>query len=396
MADNPTVTPPVPWSTSDTVTNNDGSSSTYTVPAPNRVDVPTIMQNAGLGLPQAKVDQLQLLSQISPSSSAIGSSFYGINHRQTPPAIPINRDYYGLAFFTRPYMNMSTANLQTHRLFTPLLSQDKTSYQRAFRCLLDLSMAQQGITSPIVDPLQAFISPLTNHLLSMAGWPDISVPMFTSHDGLYKEVYGFGDGNIPEHFQQFNLTASFRNLPGDPITSFFFYWCEYIAAVFEGSLVPYPGMIFNNEVDYNTRIYRVVLDSTKTKVQKIAACGAAMPQNSPVGAAFNFESQSGPLNSSNDQITINFQCYGATYLDDILIDEFNRTVALFNPAMSDSQRSSHYVQVPMAALPIFNNTGYARIDPTTYELQWWVDQDQYNYFLPSVQQIQQLNQVQQS
>jgi hypothetical protein len=36
----------------------------------------------------------------------------------------------------------------------------------------------------------------------------------------------------------------------------------------------------------------------------------------------------------------------------------------------------------MSALPIFNNTGYPRIDPTTYELQWWVDNQMYQYYLP--------------
>jgi hypothetical protein len=342
--------------------------------------------------PSQIVEQIQLLSQISPSNTAIGSSFYGINHRQIPTAIQINRDYYGLAFFTRPYMNMSNDNLQTHRLFTPLLSTVDTSLQRAIRCLLDYTQPAQGITSPFIDPQQAFIAPLTNHLLSLNGWPDISMQTFTSHDGLYKEVYGFVDGNVAEDFQQFSLTASFRNIPGDPITAFFFYWCRYMAAVFEGSLVPYPHMIFNNEIDYNTRIYRLVLDSSKTIVQKIAATGASFPLGSPTGAAFNFDSNSGPLNSSNDQITINFQCFGATYLDDILIDEFNRTVQYFNNGMMDANRAGLYTQVPMSALTIFNNTGYPRIDPNTYELQWWVDNQQYAYYLPTITQLQKLNQ----
>lgn len=353
---------------------------------PTAVDLPTFLSQKNLGTPAANVEHVQLLSQISPSSTAIGSSFYGINHRQTPPAIPINRDYYGLAFFTRPAMNLSTANLQTHRLFTPLLTTVKDSLPRAIRCLLDYTLVQDGVSSPFVDPQQAFIAPLTNHLLSLNGWPDISVQEFQSHEGLYKEVFGFVDGNITEAVRSYELTATFRNIPGDPITAFFFYWCQYMAAVFEGTLVPYPDMIWENEIDYNTRIYRVVLDSTKTKVQKIAATGASFPLTSPTGAAFNFDSQQGPLNSSNDQITINFRCFGATYLDDILIDEFNRTVVLFNSNMADAVRTSKYTKVPMSALPIFNNTGYARIDPNTYELEWWVDNDQYNYFLPAIQQ----------
>lgn len=356
----------------------------FTNPLP--VDADSILSKGNLGTAANNVDQVQLLSQISPSSTAIGSSFYGINHRQTPPAISINRDYYGLAFFTRPAMNLTTANLQTHRLFTPLLTADNNSLPRAIRSLLDYTLYKDGIQSPFVDPQQAFIAPLTNHLLSLNGWPDISVQEFQSHEGLYKEVYGFVDGNIAEAVRSYELTATFRNIPGDPITAFFFYWCQYMAAVFEGTLVPYPDMIFENEIDYNTRIYRLVLDSTKTKVQKIAATGASYPLNAPTGAAFNFDSQQGPLNATNDQITINFRCFGATYLDDILIDEFNRTVVMFNNNMSDAKRSGAYTKVPMSALPIFNNTGYARIDPNTYELEWWVDNQQYQYYLPAIQQ----------
>lgn len=349
----------------------------------NAPDVESILFTNNLGTASDNIDRMQLLSQISPASRAIGSSFYGINHRQTAPAIPINKDFYGLAFFTRPYMNMSTQNLREVRKFAPLLSTNDRSLPRVIRCLLDHSQAKQGITSPFVDPHQAFIAPLTNHLLSMAGWPDISVQTFQSPDGLYKEAYSFVDGNIAEDFQLYDITATFRNLPGDPITTFFYYWARYMAAVFEGILVPYPSMIFNNEIDYMTRIYRVILDSTKTKVQKIAATGASFPLNDPIGAAFNFESDR-PINQSNDQITINFRCHGAQYLDDILIDEFNRTVEMFNPLMNSQVRRAHYTKVPIAALSVFNNTGYARIDPDTYELEWWVDNDQYQYYLPAL------------
>lgn len=380
------------WPTTGTGTvGSDGGQFSYTVPDANRVAVEDILSSNNWGTAGDNVANLQLLSQISPANTAIGSSFYGINHRQTPPPISINRDFYGLAFFTRPWLNMSNANLQTHRLFTPLLSSDQNSLPRAIRCLLDFTQVQQGITCPFVDPQQAFIAPLTNHLLSLNGWPDIAVQTFTSHDGLYKEVYGFVDGNIAEDFQQFTLTGTFRNLPGDPITAFFYYWCRYMAAVFEGSLVPYPQFILNNEIDYNTRVYRLILDSTKTKVQKIAATGASFPLSAPVGAGFNFETQSGPINSSNDQITINFQCFGATYLDDILIDEFNRTVQFFNTGMTDSLRTQQYTQVPISALAVFNNTGYPRIDPTTYELQWWVDNNMYQYYLPTLTALQKVN-----
>lgn len=43
-----------------------------------------------------------------------------------------------------------------------------------------------------------------------------------------------------------------------------------------------------------------------------------------------------PINNAYDQITVTFKCMGALYYDDILIDEFNRTVAEHNDAMPDT------------------------------------------------------------
>jgi hypothetical protein len=92
-----------------------------------------------------------------------------------------------------------------------------------------------------------------------------------------------------------------------------------------------------------------------------------------------------------DQISITFRCAGAMYNDDILVDEFNRTQALFNSNMSPSnfsgsgqstKNSSGYRMLALNELELFNNTGYPRIDPVTYELQWWIDNTTYQRMLP--------------
>lgn len=366
--------------------------------------VPEILRKAGQSVPDA-LDRLFTGLPIGQVSSAIGDSFYGLNHRQQPGAIPINKDYYGLTFFTRPRLNLTTENLRAVRLLTPLLTGEPASIQRIIRCLLDRETAERGIVSPFVDSQQAFIPVLTNHLLSMGGWPDVVLPTSTSQDGVYKEAFSLADG-LSVNYSTYDITANFRNLPGDPITALFLVWIHYMSNVYQGTLVPYPDMIIQNEVDYNTRIYRLVLDSTKTRVQKIGACGAAFPYTSPIGAAFNFESDR-PISNVNDQITVQFRCMGAIYQDDILIDEFNRTVALFNDRMSAGKFTTtygrgeggetivtstnpHYTQIPMDALGIFNNRGYPRIEPNTYELQWWVSSEDYAQRLPAYQDQQRL------
>lgn len=323
---------------------------------------------------------------IGAMSTMMGDNLRGINHRQTAPPLQTNKDYYGLTFFTRPLMNFSTENLRAERIFAPLLTKDPATIARYIRGQLDPRLTSTGYQAcPFVDDQQAFIPLLTNNLISMGGWPDLVLDSHVSPQGAYKEVVGFID-DVAVIYSTYDITANFRNLPGDPITAMMQYWDNYSSLVHEGAIMPYPEYVMEHEIDYMTRIYRLVLDSTKTRVTKIAACGASYPTNAPLGAAFNFEATE-PINSSNDQISIQFKAYGAMYNDPILIYEFNRTVQYFNDGMADGIRENLYKLVPIKALRIFNNKGYARINPDNYNLEWWVSNEEYAAALSQVTAI---------
>jgi len=328
------------------------------------------------------VSKVFLTSSTGAIDDAIGNTFFGINHRQTPAAIQNNKDYFGLTFFTRPDLNLSDANLRTVRQFSPLLNKESKSLQRIIRCTLGPRLAKDSpaVTSPFVDPGSPFISFLSNHLLSMSGWPDMEAPTYTSPEGIYKEAFSMIDG-VVRNMTTYDITANFRNLPGDPVTLLFMTWLHYASRTYLGEMVPYPNYIVRNEYDYNTRIYRLVLDPSKRFIQKIAACGAAFPTNAPIGAAFNFEADK-PLNQGLDQVSITFRAMGAEYNDPILFDEFNRTVEDFNPAMEAKFRSQYYTQIPYAALPIFNNRGYPHINLNSGELEWYIGIDEWNERFP--------------
>lgn len=348
-----------------------------------------VFSQAGITAEQAVDTLLLTLPQGARGINALRNAYYGINHRLTPQAIPINKDTFGLTFFTRPRLNLSPGNLRSERIFNPLTNTNPYSVQRIIRCYLDPDSNRDpatGISSPFVDPLSAFIPILTNMLVSAAGWPDITVPYTTSHEGVYKEVFSVVDG-ITEVYSAYDVTLTFRNMQGDPVTALFFYWSMYMSHVFRGTLMPYPEMIVDNEIDYQTRIYRLVLDVTKTRVQKIAACGAAFPYSPANGAAFNYDSQS-PINQSHEQISIPMHCVGAIYQDPILLYAFDATVALFNPAMADSLRTVSCTKVPMAALQLFNHQGYPWINPDTWELEWWVDNQLYQQLISWLTNLQ--------
>lgn len=329
---------------------------------------------------------------IGSIESAITDNFYGINHRQTPTALPHNRDQNGLTFFTRPQLHLDRSNLRNDRRFFPLLTKDPLSLPAILRNTLDPRLhhgwgGREAKDCRFVDPEMVFIPFLTNNLISLAGWRDKTLPSFTSQPGMYQESFSMGDGTTRD-YSVYDLTATFRNSIGNPITKLMEYWLDYISNVFEGTMNPYPDFMLMNEIDYNTRIYQLVMDKTKTYVQHIYATGAAYPINAPIGSQGDFSAEK-PYNDANAEITIQFRCMGQLYDDEILFHNFNNCVGIFQENMLASKiRSENLIddkgslksstgmtKIKPVLLPLFNHRGYPYINLQTYELEWYVSTD---------------------
>ena len=308
---------------------------------------------------------------IGDLDSSMTNMFRGINHRQNPGLIAINRDTYGLTLFTRPTLNLSTGNLKNNRNMIKLLNPDQNSYARAIRVCFDYELQSKGITTDLFDNQSAFITILTNTLTSMSGWPDMSLPIHTSKSGLFKEEWAIPDGHVRIDYT-FDLTCNFQNLEGDPINFMLQTWIEYMSATFMANMAPYPKYSINNRFDAFTGIYRLVLDETKTKIQKIARTGlGAFPINTRSGSSFDFDLDK-PLNQSNDEVSYSFKAIGACYNDEILYREFNLTNFFFNDLLVDKVRDIYYAKVPLQYIQYFNWKGYPLINEKTIELEWWV------------------------
>ena len=355
----------------------------------------------------SSIDQLLNEMPIGSIQRALGNNLYGINFRQTGNAIPKDRSFKGFSFFTRPQLNLSAVNITNFRGFYNLLTSNELSYQRFTRMMLDPRLGfNDGIKCPFVDNQNAFLSVLTNNISSVSGWPDLSVPTHTSESGLYGEEHSFVDG-VTNHFESFDLDVSFKNMKGNPLIYLFYIWIKYETLVFEGILNPYLDMITENEIDYNTRIYRIVLDQQKRYVTYIASTGASFPVNVPTGNLFDYNDES-PYNTKNSEINIRFRCMGFIAFEDLLKLQFNKTVAMFNPGMkklldydmsdgSDDSKARDdpsvvyrvsgcpYVKLPHAlAMAIdsdmfsggfysTNFRAYPWINMVSGELEWWVN-----------------------
>lgn len=309
---------------------------------------------------------------------AMYQNFYGLNRFSGVPYAPLNRPGNGFVFFTRPSLNLSYDNLKQVRTFTTLANKNEKGVLRAIRAMLDPagSFPANGYPSPMINPCNPFMPVLSNNLLTLSGWPELVVDTFTSDPGIYKEEWSIADG-FARNFSAFEMTASFRNIYGDPISWIFHYWTQYMLYLHEGVMDPRVEQLINNEIDYDTRIYRLIMDKTFRYVEKIAAVGAAFPVSDNSAAQFDFDTNK-PIGDGPDEISVTFKCMGADYNDPITIYEFNMAGERFDPRLSDRHRTNYYQLIKPAEAMLLNHRGIPRINVYTMELEWWILRSEYD------------------
>lgn len=320
------------------------------------------------------LDAIRLESGYAALESSHTASYWAFNHVNKVANISPSARDQGLTFFTRPRLNLTYSNIIKERRMTNLAATGESSIHGAIRAYLDpVGSVKHGFTSPLVDPKSAFIPLLSNNLVSLSGFPDPFVDSYSSKDGRYKESWGMVDGS-EKIYGKFNITCNFRSIEGDAIALLMYYWMVYSSLVYEGILIPHFDSILENEIDYQTRIYRITLDRTRTYVTHMAIANAGFPTTANIGSFFDY-SKDQPLNQPWQDTSVTFQCYGAEYLDPILVKEFNDVVAMFNGDMIEGKRHKKFHKLSHDVKPIFNFLGYPRINPDTSELEWWIDND---------------------
>lgn len=299
----------------------------------------------------------------------------GLNAVGGLPTFPPNKDSQGFVFMTKPQLNLSYNNVTKLRTMTFLADPNRMSMGNAIRCMLNpIGFDKEGdkLRSLLVDDQNAFL-PITNLLMTMSKPPDFASEVYLTEEGYAKEQLGWTDG-IDGYRGAYTMTLTFANIDGDPITAIFLAWYTYIHAVLKDTMTAYYVNILRNRVDYQTRIYRLVMDSTNTYVNKIYASGPIWPIGVPVGAPFGYDVSTVVINE-NDQIQITFQCIAAEYADPIIITEFNRIVGRFNPKMKTANLKSMVKVQGLTKLgipekKILNYRLYPRIAPSM-ELEWY-------------------------
>ena len=357
-------------------------------------------------------DVISVLKGIGRKDMPLHSVITGINMLQSIPNIPPRTLSQGYVFFTRPTLNLTYKNIAKNRKMA-FLHNDVNSIGCAIKGMLmpkflvddadaKIPAALTGVDkqySVRVDHKSPFVDILGNLIKNLTGFPDLSMNIQDSMKAKYAGQNIFADGGIL-NFQRYDISTTFYNTAGNLLGHLFHVWLLYMDNIARGIFAPFLRYQLQNRVDYQTRIYRIVLNKNKTHLEGIAATGASLPATVPIGADFLYNREE-PIMSNTSEIAINFPSVGAIYNDPILIDTFNRIYTFTYPELItwymggkkggdfvDISESSIYAdinakqdifttQIFIDNRMLFNFKAYPIIDPINYRMHWFVPKDHY-------------------
>jgi len=320
-------------------------------------------------------------------SAVITNNMYGMEHTGYSYPLPPSMSRTGFVFLTRPQLNMTKWNLRRSRSFMNLLNRNEKSIASWIRNTLDPRLGRRMPTSlkkeqklvgeqyefhpcPLVDERYGFIPLFTNSVTKMSGLPDKITGKFVSEPNLYKSVYQQVDSssNLREPV---TLDFTARNTLGDPLMHLLDVWADYSMAVFDGTLDPYFDMCVLNEKDYETRVFRIVLDETGRFVEHIVAAYPGFSEGMNISNFFTFDREK-TFVEGNNEIQFRLSVPGVEYNDPVLVYEFNKIVTTFNDDMVPKRRDRLMKKLIIGTNRNSDNfRAYPYIDPEDLEFSWW-------------------------
>ena len=258
---------------------------------------------------------------------------FGIN------IMPPNHEVVGYTFITRPKLNLSTTSLRQDRVLAMLDTFDYSSLPFAMRCWLDTHYSRRSDINkyaklcPFFNAESPFLVPLTNNLVSVAGWPDPVLDTETTDGGFFSEDMTMVKGSDRLN-RTYDITLTFRDIQGGFIISMLWLWLHYIELVVRGDTIAYPEDIAARRINYTCSIYRFVMDPSRRFITKWSKATGCFPRSVPIGNIFNFGEKENYIHSAA-QYSVPFTVNKVEIMDPIIFRDFNTIVARYSPTVSD-------------------------------------------------------------
>lgn len=253
--------------------------------------------------------------------------------------LPVNSEYSGFTFITRPRLCLRSSNLRTNRRMVPLDTRAPNSMAFMIRALLDTNlgtndaeMTQLLQNSPMFDFRNPFLIPCCNALTHVGGFPDPMVQTATTEGGFYSEdqTYAIGSDDLN---RTYNFQLGFKDIQHGPIAALFYYWLEYMRCVTRGLMAAYADDIDQQRMNYTVSIYRFNLDPSKHYITKYSKATGCFPTSLPLGAMMNKNNQEHFVNAATE-FSIPFVANKVEYQDYAILLDFNALVRRYCPSIN--------------------------------------------------------------
>lgn len=297
-----------------------------------------------------------------------------------PAMMPLADNTIGLALITRPQLNLTDDNIQRSEKLVSLYGVGQNSIGAYVRGMLDERWAasHQGI---ILDNNMPFIPCLTEYLKTSTGFNDLQISIDTSEPGLRSQVYQRVASKL-EFNEVFTINQTYYNPKPSVIQALFQYWEDYISEVVSGDrqVSPRDWYLMGNRIDYDCRIYHLIMNSDSYFLEHIFATIQSIPVSYSAGALASIDNTQNTLRGEGqDDFSVQFSSAGQRQDEWGLIQSFNEHSFMYNPNLAPDKRNrffrelapNEYTEYSYGAYPLLlprvNDNGRSGI-----KLTWWV------------------------
>lgn len=335
-----------------------------------------------------KIDQ-GMLSEGAPGyTSALINSVRGFRMVGRGPAMmPLSDNTIGLAFVTRPQLNLTDDAIRRSERLVNLYGVSPNSAGGIIRGWLDERWAAAHQPVGVQNKLP-FIPMLTTFLKTSTGFGDLQLQIKSSDPGMRDQVYQRVDSKLEEN-GIFTISQSYWNPRPSLIPALFQTWCDYISEVVSGDreVPPRDKYLFGNRIDFDCRIYHLQMNKDTEFLEQIFATVQSIPVSFPIGSQSNIDNTGNSLRSEGqDDFNMQFSSQGMRFNEFGLIQSFNEHSYRYNPAIRPENRNRYYRMLAPNEYEAYASRAYPILVPVINErfkdngpsrsgikLSWWVE-----------------------
>lgn len=306
-----------------------------------------------------------------------------------PAMMPMANNTIGLSFVTRPQLNLTDDNITRSEKLVSLYGASQYSMGAYIRGMLDERWAA-GNNPIYLNNKIPFITCLTEYLKTSTGFGDLQIKIDTSEPGIREQVYQRVSSKLEEN-GSLTIQQVYYNPYPSVIQGLFQYWEDYISEVVSGDrqVSPRDWYLFANRIDYDTRVYHLIMNKDSEYLEHIFATVQSIPVTYPAGSIASIDnSQNSLRGEGQDDFTVQFASVGQRQDEWGLIQAFNEHTFLYNPGLAPDLRDRYYRELKSDEYVAYNYGAYPLLLPrvtevkgeggkagyrTGIKLTWWVE-----------------------